>query len=219
MPLRAPDIETACRRLSASDPVMRDIIRLVGPFTLRPERDRFWMLVRSIISQQISVAAARSIRTRLQQLAAPRKITPDTLLALDDDELRSAGISPQKLRYLRDLAGKSLDGTVKLSTIGRLSDEAVIAQLTQVTGIGRWTAQMFLIFALGRPDVFPEDDLGVRMAIRDRYGLDELPDRSTSREIAHRWRPYASVASWYCWRSLNVSSNGEDPDVTRGFPA
>ena len=156
---------------------MRSIIDVVGPFTLRPERNRFWMLVRSIISQQISLGAARSIRSRLQELVAPAKVTPDSLLRFNAGQLRTAGISPQKARYLLDLAEKAAAGTVNLRSIGRLSDEAVITELTKVKGIGRWTAQMFLIFALGRPDVLPHDDLGVRTAIRDRYALDE-PARS-----------------------------------------
>lgn len=217
MPLGPRDIEQACRQLSAADPVMRSIIRQVGPFTLRPERDRFWMLVRSIISQQISVAAARSIRGKLEALAAPERVTPETLLALDVQDLRAAGLSPQKSTYLLDLAEKSLDGTVRLSTIGRFSDDAVIGQLIQVKGIGRWTAQMFLIFALGRPDVFPEDDLGIRTAIRNHYGLDDLPDKPTGREIARRWSPYASIASWYCWRSLEVPQDAGTG--AKGFPA
>jgi len=120
------------------------------------------------------------------------------------EQLRSVGVSPQKARCILDLAANVQDGTVDLRQIGRFSDERVIEQLTTVEGIGRWTAQMFLIFSLGRLDVFPHDDLGVRSAIRDRYGLGELPDKETSCVIADKWRRYASVASWYCWRSLDV---------------
>ena len=113
-------------------------------------------------------------------------------------------MSPQKASYVTDLVQKVNDGTVSLRQIGRLSDEQVVKQLTQVRGIGRWTAQMFLIFSLGRLDVFPHDDLGVRMAIRDRYGLADLPDEQAADAIAAPWRPYATVASWYCWRSLDL---------------
>ena len=109
------------------------------------------------------------------------------------------------------------DGTVNLRQIGRLSDERVVDTLTQVRGIGQWTAQMFLIFSLGRPDVFPHADLGVRTAIRDRYGLDDLPDKETSHVIASEWRPYASVASWYCWRTLDLARNTET--VAKGYPS
>ena len=204
MPLNPATIRSARTHLRKSDPILQALIDEVGPFTLRPEKDRFWMLVRSIISQQISVGAARSIRNRLEQFVAPHKVTPTVLLQFDAEQLRSVGLSAQKARYLLDLAQKADDGTIQLRTIGRRSDEAIIAELTQVKGIGRWTAQMFLIFALGRLDIFPHDDLGVRTAIRNRYGLAELPDKVTCSAIALPWRPYATVASWYCWRSLDL---------------
>jgi DNA-3-methyladenine glycosylase II len=201
-----PDIlRTARRHLRKTDPVMRVMIDEVGPCTLRPHRDRFGMLVRSIISQQISTSAANSIRKRLIALASPNAITPESLLAFEINELRAVGLSPQKAAYMHDLAQKAVDGTINLRTIGRHSDEDVIQQLIQVKGIGRWTAQMFLIFSLGRLDVFPHDDLGVRIAIRDRYRLSELPDKQTSCEIAAAWCPYSTIASWYCWRSLERS--------------
>jgi DNA-3-methyladenine glycosylase II len=196
-------IQKARHHLRAADPVMKTAIDAVGPFTLRLERDRFGMLVRSIISQQISTSAARSIRRRLQELAPDMKAA--TLVQFTGDQLRSVGLSPQKASYVADLACKVNDGTVDLQQIGRLSDERIVEELTQVKGIGRWTAQMFLIFSLGRLDVFPHDDLGVRTAIRNRYGLDDLPDKQTAVAIAAPWRPYASVASWYCWRSLDLA--------------
>lgn len=195
---------------------MRSIIREVGPFTLRPERNRFWQLVRSIISQQISVGAARSIHARLEQLLAPDRVSPECLLRFEPAELRTAGLSPQKAAYLLDLAEKTQNGTLRLNTVGRRSDEAVIEELIQVKGIGRWTAQMFLIFALGRLDIFPYDDLGVRVAIRDRYGLKDLPDKKTSCQIAEKWRPYSSIGSWYCWRSIDISKNRKN--VAKGNP-
>ena len=179
MKLTPTHIRSARRHLRAADPVMKAIIDAVGPYTLRFERDRFAMLVRSIVSQQISTSAARAIRKRLQGLAGPAGLTAANLTRFTADELRSVGLSPQKAAYVADLAGKVNDGTVDLRRIGRLSDEQVLEQLTQVKGIGRWTAQMFLIFSLGRPDVFPQDDLGVRTAIRNRYGLPELPDKAT----------------------------------------
>jgi DNA-3-methyladenine glycosylase II len=118
------------------------------------------------------------------------------------DELRLAGLSRQKASYLVDLATHVFEGRLNLNRIGRLSDDAVIESLIEVKGIGVWTAQMFLIFSLGRLDVLPHGDLGVRMAIQRLYGLDELPDRETCHRIAEPWRPYASIAAWYCWRSL-----------------
>lgn len=198
-------IQKARRHLRAADPVMKAVIDAVGSFTLSLERDRFGMLVRSIISQQISTSAARSIRKRLQELAEPGGLKPTTLAQFTVDQLRSVGLSSQKASYMADLAQKVNDGTVDLRQIGRLSDERVVDMLTQVRGIGRWTAQMFLIFSLGRLDVFPHDDLGVRSAIRNRYGLLDLPDKQTALAIAAPWRPYATVASWYCWRSLDLS--------------
>jgi DNA-3-methyladenine glycosylase II len=178
------------------------------------ERDRFSMLVRSIISQQISTSAARSIRRRLQELAPD--MTAASLTRFTVDQLRSVGLSPQKASYVADLARKVNDGTVELRQIGRLSDERVVEQLTLVRGIGRWTAQMFLIFSLGRLDVFPYDDLGVRTAIRNRYGLADLPDTHTAHAIAAPWRPYASVASWYCWRTLDLERRKDT--VAKGYP-
>ena len=161
------------------------------------------MLVYSIISQQISGSAATSIFKRLRKLAGPGGLNAANLAQFTVEELRSIGLSPQKASYITDLVRRVNDGTVNLRQIGRLSDDQVVEQLTQVKGIGRWTAQMFLIFSLGRLDVFPHDDLGVRSAIRIRYGLTDLPDKQTALAIAAPWRPYATVASWYCWQSLD----------------
>ncbi len=178
-------------------------MKKAGPFTLKPRRDRFHTLVGSIISQQISGRAAASIQLRLKQHVAPGKISAESLLRFSPEELRKVGISPQKATYLHDLAARVANGTLKLERINRLSDEEVIEALIQVKGIGVWTAQMFLIFSLGRLDVFPHADLGVRVALRNLYGLDDLPDKHVSHRIATPWRPYASVATWYCWRSLD----------------
>lgn len=176
------------------------MIAWAGPCQLRPQRDRFGMLVRSVLSQQISTAAARTIRTRLIERAGG--LEPRMLLALSETDYRGVGVSGQKARYILDLAGRAADGSLGLKTIGRLDDEAVIARLTQVKGIGRWTAQMFLMFALGRPDILPHDDLGIKSAIRRLYGLEALPTRDEMDEIATPWRPHATVACWYLWRSL-----------------
>jgi DNA-3-methyladenine glycosylase II len=189
------------------DPVIARVIERVGPLTLRPQRDRFGMLVRSILAQQISTAAARSIRQRLLNLIAPQKLRPEVIAGISIERLRTAGLSPQKASYLHDLAAKVADGSVRLSRVGRMSDDEVIEELTQVKGIGVWTAQMFLIFSLGRLDVFPPDDLGIRTAIRNLYGLDELPKRDACREIGDRWRPLATAGTWYCWRSLELKAN------------
>jgi DNA-3-methyladenine glycosylase II len=191
-----------------ADPVMRPLIEAVGPITLRPARDRFGVLVRSILSQQISTAAARTIRARLERLLEPIGVTAGNLARQSEAKLRTVGISLQKASYLLDLAKKVDDGTMPLDRIGRLTDEEVIAKLTQVKGIGRWTAEMFLISSLGRLDVLPVDDLGVRAALRNLHGLDELPGKRHCAELAAPWRPYATIGSWYCWRSLDVKQNG-----------
>lgn len=204
MGISARNVEAAVKHLRASDPVMRQLIRRAGPFELKLQRDRFRMLVRSIIAQQISTSAARSIGARVDGLVAPATPTAANLADLSLEVLRSAGLSPQKAGYMHDLCARAADGRLELKNVGRLSDEKVIEHLTQVKGIGRWTAQMFLIFSLGRLDVFPHDDLGVRVAIRNLYGLSDLPDKSTSHEIAAAWKPYSTVASWYCWRSLEL---------------
>jgi DNA-3-methyladenine glycosylase II len=188
--------------------VMRQVIETVGPITLKPARDRFSILVRSIISQQISTAAARTIRARLETHLKRTGVTPAALARQSEEKLRAAGISRQKASYLIDLARKVNDGTVPLATIGRLSDEEVIVKLTEINGIGRWTAEMFLIFSLGRLDVLPVDDLGVRSALKRLHGLDDLPTKQHCFELAAPWRPYATIGSWYCWRSLDVKLNG-----------
>ena len=203
MMFKQTDIRKARRHLRSADPVMKAIIDAVGPFTLGLERNRFRMLVCSIISQQISGSAAASIFSRLRKLVGPG-LSAVNMARFSTEELRSVGLSPQKASYVTDLVTKVNDGMVNLRQIGRLSDEQVIDQLIQVKGIGRWTAQMFLIFSLGRLDVFPHDDLGVRSAIRDNYGLADLPDKETAIKIAEPWRPYSSVASWYCWQSLDL---------------
>jgi DNA-3-methyladenine glycosylase II len=198
-------IRTGLVHIRASDTIMRRLIDAVGPFTLRPERRRrFSVLARAIISQQVSTAAARTIRGRLEGIIDNGGLTAEGIGRLTEPHLRSVGLSRQKASYLLDLAHKSLDGTVRLDRIGRLPDEAVIEMLTQVKGIGRWTAEMFLIFSLGKLDVLPVDDLGVRAAIKDLYDLDDLPDKKTCLEIAAPWRPYATIGSWYCWRSLDL---------------
>jgi len=201
-PMTDHDIQQALRHLRRADPVMRHVIRRAGPFTLKPHRNRFRALVFSIVSQQISSKAAASIRVRLVEYLKPEPVSPQSIARLTPEELRSVGLSPQKTAYLLDLANRVARRELRLDGMARMTDEKVIEALIQVKGIGVWTAQMFLIFSLGRLDVFPHEDLGVRSAIRNLYGLDELPDKEVSHRIATPWRPYASVASWYCWRSL-----------------
>lgn len=207
MPFRTADIERGIAHLQQRDQILATHIERVGPFLLRTHRDRFELLVRSILSQQISTKAARSIRLRLSAAVGDKKITPEALNRLADPELRAVGLSAQKVRYLRDLSERVLDGRLVLARLGRQSDEDVIEALVQVHGIGRWTAQMFLIFALGRLDVFPHDDLGLRAAIRELYGFAELPGKADCHAIAEQWRPYSTIGTWYAWRLSDLKSD------------
>jgi DNA-3-methyladenine glycosylase II len=206
---RRARIETGMVLVRRGDPVMRALIRTCPPLTnLRLQRNRFAMLVHSILSQQISIHAARAIRSRLVELAGPGGITPGRVSELAIDELRGVGISRSKAESLHDLAAKTLNGEVRLDRAGRLADTAIIEDLVQVRGIGVWTAQMFLIFSLGRLDVFPHADYGIRAAIRNLYGMDDLPDRATSEEIARAWEPYRTIGTWYLWRSHELRAIG-----------
>jgi len=205
MTLTAKSVEQARRHLARTDSILKRAIRKVGPCTLRPRRDRFGTLVQSIVSQQISVAAARTIMGRLIEAAAdPQvgRITVDSLGRMTPARLRKLGVSNQKAGYLLDLRDRIANGRLDLRQLGRKSDDAIIDSLTEVRGIGVWTAQMFLMFCLGRHDVFPVGDLGLRNAMRKLYDLDEDTDHSQFNDIAENWHPYRTVASWYCWRSL-----------------
>jgi len=194
----------AQRHLARRDPVLKGMIRSIGPCNLHYRPDRFAALVRSIISQQISTKAAAAIAARFESILAKTGITPAAVLSVSPESLRAAGLSAAKTRALYDLAEKIVDGTVPLKHIHKLPDEEVITSLLPVKGIGRWTAEMFLIFSLGRLDVFPVDDGGVRTAIRRQYGLSETPTKATLIERAELWRPYRSIATWYFWRSLGA---------------
>lgn len=200
--------EAAVKHLRRRCPVMRKVVKAVGPCTIKLRRDRFGMLARSILFQQISGHAANAILGKLLTRMPAGKLTADALAELSDEEFRASGVSGQKTRYLRSLAELTLDGQLTLTGLARKPDQEIIDGLVQVKGIGVWTAQMFLMFSLGRPDVLPWDDLGVRQAIRKLYDLDDLPKREECERVAAPWRPYASVASWYCWRSLEVQDPG-----------
>jgi len=188
------------------DPVLAAIIRRHGPCGLGAARDRFdhfAMLVRAIVFQQLSTKAATTIHNRLVECLPGGVPTPEALLAVTEAQLRAAGISRQKAGYLRDLGAKVGGGEVPLHAVDALSDDEVIEALTQVKGIGRWTAEMFLIFRLQRPDVLPLGDLGIVTAIQKAYGLRKKPTPDRMRKLGEAWRPYRSVASWYLWRSLD----------------
>ncbi|CAN5770405.1 DNA-3-methyladenine glycosylase [soil metagenome] len=193
----------AVDHLRHADPVLREVIDRVGPFEPGHEPDLWRSLVGSIISQQLSVKAAATIESRVAALGDGEGFpAPQRLLALPEEALRACGLSGAKTRYVKDLAGKWLDGTLQPERIAALPDEEVIAELTQVKGIGRWTAEMVLIFTLRRPDVLPVDDLGFRNAVQRAYGLAERPGASELQRLGEPWRPYRSIATLYLWRSL-----------------
>ena len=188
--------------LKKADPVMRAIIERVGAYKIEHSEPSFGTLVRSIVNQQLSGKAAAVILGRLVAMLPEGKVTPDAILKLTPVRMRKAGLSKQKTAYIRDLARRTNKGHIKFETLQDLPDVEVIEHLTQVKGIGVWTAHMFLIFALRRPDILATGDLGVRVAILRAYQLEELPVPKQIEELAAAWRPYASVAMWYLWRSL-----------------
>ncbi len=196
----------AILHLKKSDPVMRAIIERVGAYKIQHREPSFETLVRSIVYQQLSGKVASVILGRLTALLPDGRITPAAILKLTPARMRKAGLSRQKTAYIRDLARKTNRGHIKFETLPDLTDLEVIEHLTQVKGIGVWTAHMFLIFALRRPDILATGDLGVRIAIRKAYQLEELPHPKQVEELAAAWRPYSSVAVWYLWRSLESTA-------------
>jgi 3-methyladenine DNA glycosylase/8-oxoguanine DNA glycosylase len=206
------DPEEAVDHLRAADERLARVIAAAGPFTMRPQRlqSPFDALLRAIVYQQLSGKAAATILARTQALfPADSGATPELLVEMPDDRLRSAGLSRNKAASLKDLAAKTLDGTVPtLARLKKMSDEEIIEHLIAVRGIGRWTVEMLLIFRLGRPDVLPVSDLGVRKGFQLTYRKRELPDAAKIYRYAERWRPYRSVASWYMWRACDLEKNG-----------
>ena len=202
------DPEAAFAHLRAADAVLARVIDGVGPLTLEPRDGAFRMLSRAIFFQQLAGPAARAILGRvLATLGADEDnwYAPAQLLAASDEQLRAAGLSRQKTVYLRDLADKFASGDLSEGVLHEFDDEEVIKRVSAVKGIGRWTGEMFLIFSLGRPDVLPVDDLGVRRGMQIAYGLADLPKADEMRTIAEPWRPYRSAGTWYMWRSLGVA--------------
>jgi len=193
----------AILHLKKADPLLGSVIDRVGAYRMEYRDPGFETLVRSIVYQQLSGKVAKVIFGRLVEMLPDGAVTPEGILKLTPVKMRRAGLSKQKTAYIRDLARKTVRGKVRFETLGELADHEVIEHLTQVKGIGVWTAHMFLIFALRRLDILPVGDLGVRSAIRKMYGMEELPHPKQVEELAVSWRPYCSVASWYLWRSLD----------------
>lgn len=199
-------MKEAIVHLREADPVMRAIIDQVGAYQIQFRDPDFETLVKSIVYQQLSGRVAGVIFGRVTDAAGGR-LTPEGILKLRPVRMRTLGLSGQKTAYIRDLARHARDGRVVFEELARLPDEAVIERLTAVKGIGVWTAHMFLIFALRRPNVLPTGDLGIRNAIRKAYGLLELPKPAEMETLSEPWRPYRTVASWYLWRSLEPDAN------------
>jgi DNA-3-methyladenine glycosylase II len=197
----------AAAELARRDKIMARLMQRTGPFRLpRPTTDHFAALAESILYQQLAGAAARAIHQRFVALF-DGALSPEAILAVPPQRLRSAGLSGNKVASIRDLAAKVADGTVPLHRIGRLSDEEVIARLTVVRGIGPWTAEMFLIFQLHRLDVWPVADYGVRKGYLLAYGLRALPTPKRLQVEGERFRPYRTVAAWYCWQAVHEQRN------------
>jgi DNA-3-methyladenine glycosylase II len=202
------DPQAAVAHLSAADPVLARIIDTVGPMTLEPRDGAYRSLSRAVFFQQLAGPAARAIMNRVLvalDTDEERYFIPAEFLAASDETLRAAGLSRQKMAYLRDLSEKFQSGLLSEGEFARLDDEDIIQRVSAVKGIGRWTAEMFLIFSLGRPDVLPVDDLGVRRAMQIAYNLPDLPKPDDMHNIAEPWRPYRSAGTWYMWRSLGVT--------------
>jgi DNA-3-methyladenine glycosylase II len=200
------DIEAASAHLRNVDPVVGALIDRFGPYEPRWHADAYQRLLTSILFQQLAGNAARAIQRKWLALYGDggRFPTPQEILATADDQFRAAGVSRQKASYLRDLAEHIAAGKLDFQRIDQLSDDEVIEHLTAVKGIGVWTAQMFLMFHLGRPDVLPVGDLGVRNGMKVAYGLGSTPTPKQAAEIGERWHPYRSVGSWYMWRAVET---------------
>jgi DNA-3-methyladenine glycosylase II len=185
------------------DPVLAAIIRRTGPFAITYDEPVFETLVRSIVYQQLSGRVASVIFGRLKTAIGDGPVTPAAILKLRPERMRRLGLSGQKTLYIRELAKHTKKGSVVFEGLSEMDNTQVVEHLTQVKGIGVWTAHMFLIFALRRPDVLPTGDLGIRMAMQKAWNLPELPKPQEMESLAAKWRPWASVASWYLWRSLD----------------
>jgi DNA-3-methyladenine glycosylase II len=209
----------AVRHLKRADPVWVRLIERVGPCRFEAVSDigYFEYLLHAIIHQQLSGKAAATITGRFQALFGGRMPTPPELLAAPDEGLRGAGLSRGKVRYVKDLATRVESGALPIGSLDTMPDEDVVTALVQVTGIGRWTADMVLIFRLGRPDVLPTLDLGIRKAVQRGWSLRRLPSPQRVAELGAGWAPYRSIATWYLWRSLDAEGN--PPQKRRKKPA
>jgi len=204
-PQKLPTRRQILSHCQECDPKMARVIQKIGPLRLQRNRKYFMVLCRSIVSQQISVAAADTIYSRFQKLFDGHAPTPARVAGFKDAPLRAAGLSRQKSAYLKDLSCRFLDGTIRPRQLNYQGNEEIIDRLTEVKGIGRWTAEMFLIFSLNRLDILPVDDLGLRVAVQNIYGMKARPDAKRLHVIGKKWAPLATVGTWYAWRSLDAN--------------
>jgi len=196
----------ARRHLSKADPKLSLVMKRIGPCRLHAvaPRDPFEALCMSIASQQLSTKAAATIFGRFCDLFPDRKPTPEHVMTLSDEEIRASGFSRPKVSFIKDLAAHVLEGRLDLHGLKKHPDDEVMRQLVAVKGIGQWTAEIFLMFRLGRPDILPADDLGLMTAAQRIYGLKKRPDPKRLRKIGEAWKPYRSIAAWYLWQSLSL---------------
>jgi len=190
------------RHLKKNDPILARIISKAKPIKFELDEDHYEAIVGSIIFQQLAGSAARAILNRFKDLYGGRLPNPQEYLSTEESKLRSSGLSPQKISYIKDLAERLESGRLNLKRLEDLSDEEAMKELDDVRGIGRWTAEMFLLFKLGRTDVLPVDDLGLRKAAKHAYKLRKLPTRNRFEQLAEKWHPYSSISTLYLWRSL-----------------
>lgn len=190
--------------LTEQDPILGEVIKKVPLFEKRKSENYFVSLVESIVSQQLSVKAADTIYARFEKLFVKGEILPEVVIQLEDETIRGVGISYRKISYIKDLAQKTLESGILFEQFEIMSDEEIIEELIKVRGIGRWTGEMFLMFSMGRPDVFSFGDLGLRNAIQKLYSLNHKPTQEEAEKIAKKWKPYRSLACQYLWKSLDM---------------
>lgn len=198
-----PTQQAIQKHFNRHDKAMAKIVKKVGPIKLKPNKKYFLVLCRSIISQQISVKAADAIMSRFLKLFHNQNPTPQRVQEISESKIREAGLSKQKIAYMKDLSDKFLNKSINARKFQFLENEEIIEILTQVYGVGRWTAEMFLIFSLGRPNVFPAGDLGVRVAIKNIYKLNAVPSIKEVKYYEGKWSPFETAGAWYAWKSLN----------------
>jgi DNA-3-methyladenine glycosylase II len=192
------------KHVSRADPRIQRLVQEHGTIKFKPQGRVFESLVESILSQQLNGKSAAAIIGRVNELFKPKGVKADSLLRVNPSKLRKAGVSPQKLSYLKDLSGRVVDGRLQVGSLWRKSDSEILDALDEVRGVGPWTAQMVMMFTLGRPDVLPVDDFGIKKAVQTVYGLAELPRKEVIERIAEPWHPYCTVACLYLWKQKDA---------------